>query len=858
MNERIELSLQRGGWLLVLLISLLVTKAQAENVVLSVGWQFRQAGLGEWLPASVPGTVHTDLYANKKIGDPFYRTNEKDQQWIDKVNWEYRTTFNVTARQLSNQRKEMVFYGLDTYADVYLNGKQILTADNMFRTWRAEVSQTLREGENELRIYFHSPIIKGLELQEQHGMMLPAGNDQSENGGLGPNGVSVFTRKAGYHYGWDWGPRFVTTGIWRPINIEFWDKVKIDHLFIRQPEVTAKKATLCAEIDLRTTTSGEATVKVTNQTDHQIVASQTINMTEGPQTLHLPFEIKNPRLWWTNGLGKPNQYDFSVTIEQDGQELGEAQVTTGLRSLHLIRQKDKVGESFYFELNGIPVFAKGADYIPSDNFLPRVTKEIYKKTINDVVSANMNMLRVWGGGVFEDDEFYKQCDEKGILIWQDFLFACSMYPGEESFIENVKQEAIDNVVRLRNHPCIALWCGNNEIDTMWQWWKDQYSQSQRTQMGNDYVKIFHSLIPDVVKEYTDGDDYWPSSPMGGSEINDHVNGKTSGDAHYWGVWHGQQKFEEFENHIGRFMTEYGFQSFPEFESVKKYTIPEDYNIESSVMVAHQRSGIGNLRIKEYMGWYYHVPEDFEQFLYISQVLQARGIKEAIEAHRRAKPYCMGTLYWQLNDCWPVASWSGIDYYHNWKALHYAAREAYKPVIVSSYEKDGKLGIYVVSDELKPVKGILEVKVIDFSGKEINKFSMPFVAERDASLKVTELKVKDLLKDADVKDVVALLTIRSGKKIFSTNEAYFVKPKDLNLVIPNLKIEVKEQKEKKWIEVCSDKLAGNVMFYIPGHNVFFSDNYMDILPGKVYRIELTTDLSRNEIAGQIRYRHLLSK
>lgn len=852
---------------LMFLINPLYMSAQTENFSISTGWQFRQAGLGDWLPATVPGTVHTDLLDNKKVEDPFYRTNEKKQQWIDKVNWEYRTTFKVTPQQFSYQCGEMVFYGLDTYADVYLNGQLILSADNMFRTWRVDVKKDLHEGSNELRIYFHSPIVKGLDLQEKHGVMLPAGNDQSENGGLGPNGVSVFTRKAGYHYGWDWGPRFVTSGIWRSIEAEFWNNVKIDHLFIRQPHVTAKEAELTAEVNLRAVTTGEATVKVIDRSDDRVVATQQITLSAGQQTVNLPFIIQNPRLWWTNGLGKQNLYNFDVTVEQDGKVLAKGEQTTGIRSLHLIRKKDAKGkgESFYFELNGVPVFAKGADYIPSDNFLPRVTKEVYKKTINDVVAANMNMLRVWGGGVFEDDEFYKLCDEKGILIWQDFLFACSMYPGENSFMESVKQEAIDNVVRMRNHPCIALWCGNNEIDTAWQedtnsgWgWKEQYNKEQRAQIWADYQKIFHTILPEVIKEYTDGDDYWPSSPMGGPGINQHADGKTSGDVHYWGVWHGLNKFEEFETHVGRFMSEYGFQSFPEFESVKKYTVPADYNIESEVMAAHQRGSGGNLLIKKYMGWDYKVPEGFEQFLYMSQVLQARGIKAAMEAHRRAKPYCMGTLYWQLNDCWPVASWSGIDYYRNWKALHYAAREAYKPVIVSSYEKDGKLGIYVISDELKPVKGILDVEVFDFEGKLRNKMSLPFSVAANVSKEVANPAVKKILNGSDEKDVVAILTLRSGDEVVAMNEAYFAKPKDLNLTKPTLTISVDEKDGKKWLDVTSDKLACSVMFYIPGHQLFFSDNYIDILPGKTYHIEMTTDLSKEEINSQIKYRHLLSE
>ena len=816
-------------------------------------WMFTEIDGTHSGEATVPGTIHTDLLANKLIEDPFYRINEKKQQWIDKKDWEYSTILNVTSEEFEKNNIVLNFEGLDTYADVFLNDSLILQANNMFRSWEINVKPIVTLGDNQLKVLLHSPIKKGLELLEAAPYPYPAINDQSENGEIGDKKVSIFTRKAGYHYGWDWGPRLVTSGIWRPITLKAWNDTRITDVFVKQPNVTKEVAELVFDIELEVDEPFSGSIKILNQNTEAIYTSSNFDFKTGIQNLALPINIENPKLWWSKGLGDPNLYGFSVVIsDKDDNLIYKKQVTTGLRSLNLIREKDSLGESFLFELNGVRVFIKGANYIPNDNFLPRVTKNDYENVIKDAVDANMNMLRVWGGGVYEDDYFYKLCDENGLLVWQDFMFACSMYPGDEEFLENIKQEAIDNVVRLRNHPSIALWCGNNEMNTAWHYysdggwgWKELYTKEQQKEIQKTYLTIFHDILPKVVENYTDGDDYWPSSPQAGFEPEKHAGYEnTSGDMHYWGVWHGQHPFEDFEKYKTRFMSEYGFQSFPDFETVKKYTLPEDYDIESEVMASHQRSGIGNLRIKEYMGWDYKVPSNFEDFLYMSQVLQARALKIGIEAHRGAMPYCMGTMYWQINDCWPVASWSSTDYYHKWKASHYAVKKAYEPILLTVKEVENSIEIKGVSDLLNDSEGNLKLTLINFNGTIISSKSQEVNLVQNTSTKIYEIDKTELLGKADSENVVLKVEFFKEDQLFADNLYYFEKPKDLLLGKPTIKTELVENDGKYFLNISTDKLVKALYINFKDQNVFLSDNYFDLLPNEIKLIELTSEKKLN--------------
>lgn len=810
-------------------------------------WSFSSPDTLSWMPAEVPGTVHTDLIANGVIEDPYYRTNEKDQQWIDKKDWIYKTTFKVSDNQLANEHLELFFEGLDTYAKIYLNEELILEADNFFRSWRVPVNTILHSGENDLRIEFESPTKVGVVELENWGYALPASNDQSENGEMGDKKVSIFTRKPGYHYGWDWGPRLVSSGIWAPIRLQGWSDLIIRDIFYDQKSVDASQAVL--EVNVEIESSFEDQVDLEVAFGSKAIFQHTAALKTGLNKVSFPITMDEPTLWWTHDLGEPFLYSTTLKVLHNGTLKDQQTDNIGLRSIELIREADKAGESFYFSLNGIPVFAKGANYIPQDIFIPRVTNQQYQDMINSAKDANMNMLRVWGGGFYEKDIFYQLCDEQGILVWQDFMFACSMYPGNEEFLENVQKEAEENVQRLRNYASIALWCGNNEIDIAWQqynpeggWgWKQLYDEKQKAEIWQAYDTIFHDILAKAVLDYAPNTPYWPSSPMAGEQ--QHASNNTpSGDIHYWGVWHGLHRFEEFRENIGRFMSEYGFQSFPEFATVEKFTLPEDWDIESEVMASHQRSGIGNLRIKQYMDLYYQVPKDFRDMLYVGQVLQAEGMRMGFEAHRRAMPYCMGSLYWQINDCWPVASWSSMDYYQNWKALHYAAKKAFEPVLVSPYMEQGEVLVSVISDKTEVISGQLELEVIDFEGNSLwQQKEAISIQPLTASISFRE-KMEHILSAE--KNTTALLKVRlldqEGQNLLSQNELYFVPTKDLDLPTADIEYSI-EQNEGIWtIELQSGQLAKNLRLQfegIPGH---FSDNYFDLLPNTVKVVQFHPD------------------
>ncbi len=823
---------------------------------LNEGWKFRQAWEGQWLPAVVPGTVHTDLMENRIIEDPYYRLNEHDVQWVDKVDWEYKTTFTVDGSVTGKDRVELDFKGLDTYADVYVNDEQVLQADNMFREWQADVKEALKAGENELRIVLRSPINEGIKKYDAQGYVIPVSeNDLAEIGKVeGGKKVSVYTRKAGYHFGWDWGPRLVTSGIWRPVILKAWDNARIENLQVVQHEVSDERATFTAVFEIDAEGKKNAVLSVLN--DGTALASKKVQLQPGRKHYGVDFEIQNPQLWWTNGLGEAHLYNIRGELRL-GEKYTAQDTRIGIRTLELVREKDEQGTSFYFKLNGHPVFMKGANSIPNDVFLPRVTEENYRTMIETAKSSNMNMLRVWGGGVYENDIFYDLCDENGILVWQDFMFACAMFPGDEAFLGNVRQEAIDNVKRLRNHPSIALWCGNNEILAAWYDWgwkkaEEAKSQENAGKIWQSYTDIFHKILPGVVEAYDPQRSYWASSPSSGTGIPaDLVNG----DEHYWGVWWGKEPFKNYATHLARFMSEYGFQSFPELPTVRKYAVPDDYDIFSEVMKSHQRSSIGNGTIEYYMLQEYKKPKDFSSFLYISQVLQAEGIKFGLEGHRRAKPYNMGSLYWQLNDCWPVASWSSTDYYQKWKALQYYVKKGFEPVLVSPYEDEVKLKVGIVNDRLEQVNAQLLVKLMDFDGHVVwERASLVEIPANSSRDYFNENKYEFLYKK-DTRNLMMTAELIEGGQVISRNCFFFRPFKELNIPKPKVEYTVGKADIGFDILLSTDKLAKNVYLQIEDEEGFFSDNYFNLMPNSRVTINLKTNISESKLKEVLTVRTL---
>ncbi|MFN7119561.1 MAG: beta-mannosidase [Saprospiraceae bacterium] len=786
-------------------------------------WRFRKAGDSTWYEATVPGVVQMDLLRHGVIPDPFYGTNEDSIQWIEREDWIYETLFDLPNFD-STKNYELVFNGLDTYAEVTLNGEIILSADNMYRQWKVNVKHLLRYEKNQLIIYFRSPLT--VNADKLNGTPY---HKTAENDALKGEKVSVYARKAPYHFGWDWGPRIVTFGIWRPIQLVEWTDVILDEVQIYQQALSANRAELQAKISYRGELDSTTVIQIKNAATNEILATKNI-INDGNYDTTLDFIINNPQFWWTHNLGKPHLYDFVVEISQNNQVLHTKSLRFGLRKLELIREKDAHGESFYFKLNGVPVFMKGANYIPSETMLPRRTTAQVDRILNDAKAVNMNMIRVWGGGIYEEDYFYDKCDEMGLLVWQDFMFACAMYPGvDTNFYENVKQEAIYNVKRLRNHASIAIWCGNNEIDIAWHNWGWQVRfgilGAAASEMRQSYEQLFQELLPSIVKQYDPQRTYVHSSPLseGGKSSN-----LDNGCMHYWKPWNMNDDFDGYERNVGRYMNEYGFQSFPEMATIEQFATPADFSFDSEVMKKHQKSYIGNGRIGKFVDKYYTPPLDFADFVYKSQLVQAEGIRTAIRAHRRAMPRCMGTVYWQLDDCWPAPSWSSIDYYGRWKALHYALRELYADQLIVPWESSGILHVQIVNDALYDMPVRLQLECYRLNGKQLFSLETPVNLCGNESRLYAVFNVKDMLQKARRDEVFVRIRVWQEEKMVAQTLHYFAPPKDLKLQTPGIHYQIDETNQT--LTLSANTLVKNLYLYADSA-VQFADNYFDLLPGE---------------------------
>jgi len=813
---------------IIILMAFLVSGCFKSNqkvskIELNSNWKFRQAGNSDYLPGKVPGSVHLDLLNAGLIEDPFYRSNEDSIQWVADEDWEYLNEFELNKQFLKSNKTFLVFEGIDTYAKVYLNDSLLLQTDNMFRQWKIDVTNLLKQ-KNKILVHFYSPIKKNAEMAKLSNITLPE--------------QRAFTRKAPYQFGWDWGPRIVTSGIWKPVYLISEPETQIHSTYFSTDSIVIGTAFISAEIEIHSEINKEIDIKILN--DDQPFFLEKRELVIGKSIFKINFQIPQAKLWWTNGLGEANLYHFNTVISAKDKIIDKKDDQIGIRTINLIEEEDEVGKSFYFELNGIPVFMKGANYIPQDNFLTRVDSSKYKSIIESARLANMNMLRIWGGGVYESDLFYKLCDENGILIWQDFMFAGSMYPGDDHFIENCRLEAIDQIIRLRNHPSLALWCGNNEVDEAWHnWgWQQQFNwtEEQQNEIWDAYELLFHQTLPAQIKKYDPGRKYWSSSPKIGWG---HKESLQEGDSHYWGVWWGREPFSIYNEKVGRFMSEYGFQGFPANATFDSVLLPEDKHFYSPALKTHEKHNQGFEIINEYMKDEYKIPEKFEDYAYVSQLLQAKGVGIALEAHRRAKPYCMGTLYWQLNDCWPVISWSGIDYYGNWKALHYQAQKAFKDLMISYEQKDDSVFVWIVSDRMKNLDSELDLQLIDFDGNVLWNDQVKINIPSNSSQIYNRLSIRNQFKAFDRNKIVLAVSFRDEKGMVIDRLHYFIPVKELILPKPKMTTSITKIPEGYSISIETDKLAKNILLDFPGFHGSFTDNYFDLLPGKAKTLKFLT-------------------
>ena len=808
-----------GFLMLIVFGCITLEKDLPVEIELNTNWQFKGINTLDWKSASVPGNIFTDLLSHKVIEDPFIKTNEEKVQWVSKKDWEYKTNFSLSEEILNKKNIELNFEGLDTYAKIYINGNYQLNTDNAFKRYTISLKDIPMYKSNELKIVFENTgsIENPAKLNSKYKL---------------PEGKRIYTRKAQFQYGWDWGPKLNTLGIWKPITLKAWDDLKFENIYIRQKKIDKDKALLSVEVIMES--KDDRNIQLFTKINKEIISSN-ISLKKGKHTYKVPIEIINPKLWWTHNLGNPYLYNFNFQLISDGKIKDEKSVKKGIRKIKLIAKKDTIGESFYFELNGKPVFMKGANYIPQNSFQNKVTNQHYEKLLSDVVESNMNMLRVWGGGIYENDIFYDICDEKGILVWQDFMFACAMYPGSIEFLANVKEEVEQQIKRLRNHTSIALWCGNNENAEGWRrWgWQAKRTKKEKEEIWNDYLAVFDTILPKSVAKLSETN-YWETSPKYG---RGNPKYQMEGDAHDWWVWHDGYPFEHFEKNVPRFMSEFGFQSFPSFETINYINQNDTINLKTDAIKLHQKHAKGFQLIEEYMNRNYKISKNEEDYVYVSQLLQAKGIVMGIEAHRRAKPTNMGSLYWQLNDCWPAISWSSIDYFGQWKALQYKAKNAFKNLLISSTIEKNKVKTFVINDTFNPIQGNLKVTLIDFYGKEIWKDSKEIQVLENSSKPYFNFSLESIKSESSV----LITEFNNQQSVF-----FFTKPKDLNLPKGIIKKVVSKTKNGFSIILTSDVLQKDMFLFskVKGH---FSDNFFDLIPNQNKVIKfITKENSLNDL------------
>lgn len=798
-----------------------------EQVNLGGAWRMREADSETWHSAHVPGSVYADLMADGTMPDPFWRENELDAFERMKKDYVYQRTFTVSEAQLAHAHVELVCEGLDTLAHVSLNGRKIAFADNMHITWVWDVKEQLHAGENTLEIRFDSPILYCAKKAEE----APGWESSDATPGF------RHLRKAHCMFGWDWGPRLPDAGIWRPIFLRTWDAARLENALMLQAHHDG-----VVDVTIRPEIAGESawSAEITAPDGEVIIIPET---TAAEQVVR----VKNPQLWWPNGLGKQPLYRVTVRLATGDTRMWRI----GLRTMTVSREKDEWGEEFCHVVNGVKVFAMGADYIPEDNILVRVTPERTRRLLEDCKAANFNAIRVWGGGYYPDDAFYDICDELGLLVWQDLMYACAFYDLTPDFERSIRVETHQNVARLRHHASLALICGNNEME-MFMAGANSALINHRTwefvptypHHITDYVKMFEYILPAIVKETAPQTYWWPASPSSGGNF-DAPNDENRGDNHYWDVWHGEKPFTEYRKFFFRYASEFGFQSFPCLKSVKQFTLPDDRNIFSRVMERHQRNQAANGKILSYLSQTFRYPNSFDDLLYASQLMQAEAIRYGVEHWRRNRGRCMGAIIWQLNDIWPVASWASIDYYGRWKALHYAAKRFFAPVMISA-EEEGELSQNPKINEYHPAPleksfrlNVCNETLRDVTGEVVWALRTPdgaIVRQNQQTLTIPAMSAKWLDKvdcaDASLTGHYVSFAFVVDDVAVSEGTCIFCAPKHFEFVDPRLTVETRGDT----LVVTSHAYAKQVWLESEDADLLLDDNAFDMNPGtKVVRV-----------------------
>lgn len=790
---------------------------------LNGNWRMREVSQNDWLNAEIPGSVMSTLLKHGIAPDPHFRLNEYEARELFRKDYEFVREFSVSEEFYGKEKIELVCYGLDTLAEIYLNDSLLATTNNMHRTWRFECKSFLNRGENQIRILFRAPItyIESYEPGEHKEISFVSAGAMKGN---------QYLRKAHCMFGWDWGAQLPDAGIWRDIELIGDSEGRIEEVEILQTHQKDQvELRINTELTLREQGSFILKYTLTTPENKEMTYQRPVGSCSNSDTI----VVEKPQLWWPNGYGKQLLYHLSVVLTHKDLQLDHKEFTLGLRTMTISQEKDEWGSEFAFMVNGIKIFAKGANYIPEDLVYSRITRDRMEYLLESCAKANFNLIRVWGGGYYPSDTFYEICDSLGLIVWQDLMYACNVYELTGEFEENIIEETKDNVRRIRHHASLGLWCGNNELEAAWCEWAD--FKRHLAQLRDDYIKQFVYILPRVVKEYDRATFFWPSSPSSGGNF-DNPTDENRGDSHYWDVWHGLKPFEEHRNHYFRFCSEFGFQSFPSIKTVKTFTVEEDRNIFSRVMESHQKNGAANGKILFYLSEHFLYPKDFESLLYVTQVLQGVAIKFGVEHGRRHRGRCMGAVYWQLNDDWPVASWASIDYFGRWKALHYMARNFFAPIAGSITRTENGMEAHIQNERRtdKKCKVVLNLRRMDFTVLKQDVFEA--VVPAFAAKKLGERDYQDLI--AGIEDQVfveAVFTDEDGYQ--STEIETFVRFKHLSLEPSDIEVKITEEQEEYVLEVTSKRLVCFVELDFEDADAIFEDNYFHLTSEKPKPIRL---------------------
>ena len=815
-------------------------KAESQNVIeksLNQGWTLTGDTLNINMQVDVPSVVQQSLYENGLIPHPYLGTVENDLLWISDHTWDYTLHFDVNRKLFEKENIELVFEGIDTYAEVFLNGTKLFFADNQFRSWKQRVKDLLKKKDNLLEVHFIRYDSTQMALYEQTTPKLPE--------------KYAVSRKAPYQHGWDWAPKYKNVGIWKPVKLVGWNETRLENAYVVTQAADAERAELVLHLDVENDKDGVVEVGVS--TGSTTLISSTLSLSKGRQHTSVPFTIINHQLWWPNEMGEQPLYDFEVVLKKGKKVLDSKRFKSGIRTFEMVDEPDSIGRAFYFKVNGVPFYAKGANYVPEEMIETWTNTDNTLRLLQAAKDAHFNMLRVWGGGIYPSDDFFNICDSLGILVWEDFMYAGTMYPSNYAFIEyNTRFETVEQVERLASHPSLALWCGGNEIsEGYYNWgWQQSLGWSEEDDIvikaGYDNLFGVDGMLRFIVDACDKTRPYWPSSPSKGWGRPESL---TEGDVHYWGVWWGELPYEVYREKVGRFNSEYGYQSYPDYQTLLKIAQGEELSKDAEVIAAHQKHPRGTRQIDDFIQKYYPYSSDFERYVYLSQLSQAYGMEIAIEAHRTAKPYNMGTLYWQLNDAWPVTSWSSIDYYGNWKALQYKLKTLYAPVLLSLDQTDS--GVFVTSDMTRDLNGKLKVKVADFEGNVLFDKTIQAQVAANGNEKLQIKGLAECLAEADKTAIYVKLELVENESLLAERFCYLAYPKDLKLPTSEPQLKISKAKGKFTIEVTTDAFAKDVQVYCNNGMGNFSENFFDLEAGQTKRITFTPTEKQEKLDFSVR-------